>query len=342
MAISMFETRTMLAALSQAKPPHTFLRDTFFKNRPTFDSEVVDVDIVKGARRLAPIVSTKIGSKTVERGGYSTNSYRPPLVAPDMVTTAEQLLKRMPGENLIGGLSPEERAQRQLGQDLAELDNLVTRREEAMCAEALTLGQVTLVGEGVSEVMDYGLTNVATNAGDDLWSAAASDPRKQVAIFRLEVLKKSGVAPTMGILGADAAEAFLANVNVQKYLNLRQVDLGAINPQQLPNGVTYLGRFNDSGVDFYRYDDWYINDEGTEVAMIDSKKLILASPLADMRLLYGAVTQIEGDAFATIAQPRVPKSWTQNKPDARFVKLSARPLPVVTQIDSIYVAKVLA
>lgn len=46
--ISMFETRTMLQALEKMFLPKTFLLNTFFSDIETFNTEHVDIDIVKG------------------------------------------------------------------------------------------------------------------------------------------------------------------------------------------------------------------------------------------------------------------------------------------------------
>ena len=47
---------------------------------------------------------------TANPTGFTTSSFTPPTVTQKMVTTAEQLMKRIAGEALYGGLSPEERA----------------------------------------------------------------------------------------------------------------------------------------------------------------------------------------------------------------------------------------
>lgn len=103
------------------------------------------------------------GSKTVERRGFVTRTLEPPLVAPDLVTTAELLLNRLPGENIYNAKSPAERAAEQLGKDLLELDEMVNRREEWMCAQVLFTGQVDIVGEGVDDTVYFGLKRKEIN-----------------------------------------------------------------------------------------------------------------------------------------------------------------------------------
>lgn len=338
MAIDLFSTRTMLEAVRQMQPVRTFLKNTFFTNVRTFDTEHVDVDIIKGKRRMAPFVSPKIGGKVVERLGYRTNTYKAPMLAPKLATTAEQLLKRLPGEPLYSGMSPEDRAAEQLGRDLAELDEIITRREEWMCAQALFTGQIHIVGDGVDEVIDFGLTNKEVLAGTAKWSDPNSDPLADLKRWRREIIKASGFSPDIVIMSSDAADAFLAHEKVQKLLDLRLVDTGQINPQTLPNGATYIGRIAEVGVNIYTYDEWYLDDDGIEKPMVPEKTVLMASTAARFDMLYGAFIDAEEGVFDL---PRIPRSWVEKDPSVRWVQMISRPLPVPQNIDSIYVATVL-
>lgn len=342
-AIDMFKTRTMIQLLEQMKPARTFLKSTFFGGTPrTFNTEYVDIDIIKGKRRMAPFVSPVIGGKTVERHGYTTNTYKPVLIAPDMVTTAEDAMRRAPGENIYGAASPSERMAEQLGRDMAELDSLITRREEWMCAQALFTGQIQMIGEGVNEIVNFGLdpTHNEVLAGTALWTDAASTPLTYLRTVRRKLIQDSGISPTIAVFGASAIDAFLTNPSVKDILDKRRVDMGQIVPDALPNGVTYYGYIRDVALDIYGYDEWYLDDAGVEQPMVPAKKILVGSTNARTDMLYGAI--VEADTNETFALPRAPKSWTVPKPSARFVALKSRPLPVPTQIDAFYVAQVVA
>lgn len=64
-AVSIYDPRTMGRVVSKMPPVHTFFRSTFFKHEETFVTEAVDVDFVKGSRKVAPYVHRLIGGKTV-------------------------------------------------------------------------------------------------------------------------------------------------------------------------------------------------------------------------------------------------------------------------------------
>jgi len=349
MAINIYDPRTMIEAIRVMPPVHTFLKDTFFTNPLTFPTEKVDVDFYKGKRKLAPFVHRKIGGKTVENTGYQTNTFTPELVAPDKVTTADDLMKRMAGEQLYGGMSPAQRAAEKIGQDLAELDEMITRREEWMCAQALFTGVIPVKGEGLDYVIDFNFTNKETLSGTDLWSDKVnSDPIVDLERWYLEVQIKGMVNPDKCIMAANSATAFINHPKVQGLLDLRLVNTGVIDPKQLPNGVTYIGRINKIGLDIYQYNEWFLDDwtdseNPTNEPMVPAGTVTLLSSRARYSMAYGAITLIDKDSekFFTVEGPRVPDSWISKKPARRFVQINSKPLPVPHEVDSWYVAKVL-
>lgn len=108
MAIDMFTTRTMLAMVEEGqKSNSTWLRDRYFTNRPTFHTQKIDFDIIgRGGRKIAPFVNPKVGGVVLTREGFRTESYEAPEVSPMRVTTAEDMLKRLPGETIYSAKSP--------------------------------------------------------------------------------------------------------------------------------------------------------------------------------------------------------------------------------------------
>ena len=106
--VSIYEPRTMGRVVQKLPPVRTFFRSTFFKHEETFVTKNVDVDFKKGSRKVAPFVSRVVGGKVVPNTGYETKTYTPPLVAPEKVTTVDDLLQRRPGERPVatGACSP--------------------------------------------------------------------------------------------------------------------------------------------------------------------------------------------------------------------------------------------
>lgn len=342
--MDMFETRTMLPMVDLNAPTadHVFFRDRYFRDRVIFDSKKVDIDIIgRGARKLAPFVSPKIGGKVVEREGYTTNSYEAPEISPMRVTTAEDMLKRQPGEIIYGAVDPNVRAAEQLGRDLRELDRMIVRREEAMCAEALFSGKVTIKGDGYDAEVSYWPANSADQPATTptiKWDQNGATPLADLRAIRRTVIQNSGVTPRDLICGTNVLEALLKDVQKSGALDTRRVDLGMIDPQHLPNGVTYWGYLKDSGLDVYSYDESYIGDDGNEHPIVPDDKALVCSDAGKTVLAYGCVPVVSEEGVQFYAAARVPVSWVQRaNPSGRIVQLKSRPLPIVNQIHAFHV-----
>lgn len=99
--ISIYDPRTMGKLVERMPKVQTFIKSTFFRNVETFDTQKIDVDFKKGNRQLAPFVHKKIGGVTIDNEGYETNTYEPPLVAPNKITTVALYCWKAKAENII-------------------------------------------------------------------------------------------------------------------------------------------------------------------------------------------------------------------------------------------------
>lgn len=340
MPINIYETRTMLAAIEQRIPVHSFLLNTFFSNFDTQTTEHIDVDFKKGKRKMAPFVAPRIGGVIMERAGFTTRTYKVPKIAPERILTIDDITKRGMGENIYSQKTPEERAIELLAKDIGELDEYITRREEWMCREVLFNGKVIMTGEGVEQVVDYNFTNTETLSGDDLWTSDLSDPIKDLKQWRRDIIKKTGKAPDIVVMASDAADAFVNNKKVKEYMDSRRINLGNIEPSVKDPAVTFIGKFPSLGIEIYSYDEWFLDDNETEQPMIPAGKLLMGSTGMNKRI-YGAVTQMENGQFATYEGTRIPKKFVDEKNETQNIRLSSRPLPVPDDVDAWCVAAVI-
>jgi hypothetical protein len=339
--IDMFDSRTMLQALEQMLIPNTAILNLFFKIRNTFATLAVDVDIIKGKRKLAPFVSPLAQGKLMERLGYEARSIKPPYIKPKMVTTAADILKRLPGETIYqGNMDPATRAQMQLGKDLLYLVNTIKRREEWMAAQALTTGQLIAKGEGVDVLIDFLMasSHKVTLTGNALWSDYTnSDPVQNIADWRDMLAQDSGLAGDTILLGSDARKNFVSNTNVQKKLDKTKIALGQIDLKALPDGLIYYG--NVELVDVYGYNEWYVDDtDGTTKPMIPADRIVMGSTKARAERLYGAIQDLKAGTNAAVDY--FPKSWEEEDPSARMLLVQSAPIPAPLQIDAFMTAKV--
>ncbi|WP_303002289.1 major capsid protein [Dialister invisus] len=347
--VSIYEPRTMGRIVEKLPPVRTFFRDTFFRREETFNTESVDVDFVKGTRKVAPFVHRIIGGKTVPNTGYETKTYKPPLVAPDKITTVDDLLKRRPGERLVSGRSPAERAVLKMSDDFRELRDMISRREELMCVQSIFTGQIPIIGEGLNEVIDFGFTNTEViSAATKKWSNAGSDPIGDLKRWHKQVQKTGFTNCNACVMADDVATAFVGHEKVQKVLDVRNYNLAVIQPRQLPNGVTYVGTIHELGMDVYTYNEWYLDDwtnpeTPEEKPLVPDGMLAMLSTNANYSMYYGAITLIDEGTkeFKTVEGKYVPDTWVKRKPARRFLQLQSAPLSVPHDVDSWFTAKVL-
>lgn len=346
---NIYETRTMMQAIQLMLPVRTFFRDTFFPGVQTFVTEKVDVDFKKGKRKMAPFVARRRGGITVDRGGFRTDTYVTPYIAPQRALTVDDIGTRLLGENIYSTRTPEQRAQELLANDLAELDAMITRREEWLCRQLLLNGSVTIKGyvdkvggnEYVEDVIDYGFTHKEILAGADVWTESTSDKYGDLKRIRLTIIQATGRNPDTVVMANNVADLFINDDKIQKLLDIRNLTIGTVQPRIQMNGVTYIGTLTSLGLELYTYDEWFLDDDGQEYPMMPDDYLIMGSIGLGTRL-YGAVTQTEESdrEFHTYEGTRIPKVWTDVNNDQKMIRVASRPLPKPEDVDAWYVLKV--
>ena len=343
--LNIYETRTMLQVLEMRKSANTFFRKNFFRDGQIFTTETVDLDVIRGTRRMAPFVNPKMQGKVMDKQGYITRSYKPAYVKPKLVTTAANLFSRQAGQAIYTpAMTPAAMAAEQLGRELAELDDSITRREEWMCAGALLTGKVTVVGDGVNDELDFyaDAAHFPVLLTTARWSQASTAvPLTNLKTWKRLIAKDAGVNPNICIMGLDAYDAFMGCAQViaaSGLFNLRQIDIGAIAPQMLPGGVTYVGRINEIGMDIYTYEEWYYDElTSTTKPMMPADKVFLGATGTEAEFCYGAIQDL--DSLVPVA--RFPKTWKEEDPSAMFLMVQSAPMPVPKRIDAFLTATVL-
>ncbi|MFF2794974.1 major capsid protein [Lysinibacillus xylanilyticus] len=341
MAVNLFEPRTMLKFVERMPKATTFLRDKFFAHKEFSPTAKVDVDIKIGGLKVAPYVSEKIGGKVVENSGYRTETFAPPLVAPLKVTTAADIQMRSMGENLYSSQTPDERAAKKLLDDMKDLDQMVTRREELMCSQAIFHGEIEVKGDGIDYLISFGHTNRETLSGANLWSAGTSTKLDDLKRWRQIVQETGFVNTDHVIMAADVANKLIKDEEILKLLNTRNVNIGQIAINELPSGATYLGYLSEVG-HLYSYNAHYYNEDTRKAEpLVPAGSLALLSSETEFSMGYAAITIIKDNEFTTYETERVPDSWVEKNPDRKMLQMSSKPLPIPKEINGWFVAKVL-
>ena len=333
MKLNYTDTAVLLAAYKEQKAPNTFLQSRYFPDGTVFKTAQVLVEYKDGNQKLAPFVSPEIGGKVVRRNGYEANAYKPAFIAPKRALTIDNLTEKGFGEALYGELTPAERAVKITADDLTEMDEMIVRRHEQMCAQVLQENALTMNHYGddnklveTKKIEYFNGQNDAVYTVSVKWNEADADICNEVAAIA-KLLTKRGLQATDVLMGSEAADAFLNNEKIQKLLDNRNFNIGVIDPTENFDEAVFLGQINCKGrkMNFIQYDATYIDENGEEKSYIDPKTIVVTAPGCGVTN-YGAITQIDyGNAdFTTYAEKRVPLYGVKDQ--VREVALRTAPL----------------
>ena len=331
-----YTTREMMEAIDQTPPVRTFLQRTFFPNDRTHITEKVEFDVRKGKRIMAPFVSPRKGGKVITRQGFRTNQFTTPKIAPERVLTIDDVTKRAIGENIYSQRTPEEREDELLSKDMTDLEDAIARRKEWMCRQTLFEGKIDVVDEdeGVDVQIDFGFDNIVVLGTDEQWTLATVNPLPLLGRIRKKIIKNFGVAPDIALFSSDVIEDFITNPFIEKAMNLLKYKNVVIEPRVVDPALTFYGRIAELDLDIYTYDEWFLNDDGEEEAMIPPGTVLLGHSTGEGQIEYGLVTQMEDKKLQSYEGKLVPKRWVDENNEVEMLRLTSRPLPRPFDVDS--------
>lgn len=341
MAINIYETQTMIAAMQLMPPRPTFLRDRYF---PTTDKDIFVTEEVlieykdEKARKIAPCVIPRKGGIPIARDGYRTERYAPANVAPERSLTIDDLKKKQFGETLFSQRTPAEREAAVLGEDLRDLGEMIDTREEYMAAQALFENGYAMKHYadkyGSSEYEEWEIHFYAGEKNDAIYTPASpwNTASKNIIADLSEIaaiLKRRGLRAADCVFGADVANVLTNNDYILKLMDNRRLDIISIKPEEAPNGVISYGKINCNGtmLDLYCYVEEFTDEDGDSKTFVPEGKIVVTAPNMG-HTMYGAVTQMEevDRQFYTYAAKRVPHITTDSHNSIRTLALTAKPL----------------
>lgn len=354
MAFDIYSTHTLLMAVEQLPPLHTFLRDRYFPTNDATDIFATDdvlVEYREGSKKLAPFVAPRKGGVTITRDGYTMERYTPPFIAPRRPLTIDDLKKRGFGEALLSKLTPAQREGVLMLKDAADMSEMIARREEAMAAETL-LNNGCIMKHFADDLSKYDEkeirfysedTNPAFYTPDIDWDDEGATIIDDIAAI-IRLLTSKGLPATELIVAPDVGDVILADTNIQKLLDLRNYNIGGVDPALLPAGASRIARLNIKGrmIDIIVYEDTYEADNGTSTQYIPAGHCVLTAPAAG-RTMYGAVTQVEqaDGAFHTYTGRRIPKYLSNADGNSRSLTITSCPLLIPNQKNPWIAGKVI-
>jgi hypothetical protein len=341
MALSIYDTAALIRTVEYLKEPQSFLLDTFFPNVVTSQTEFVAIDVFTGKRRLSPFVNPLIEGRLVEPIGFRSDAYKPPYIKDKRRLDPMRPVRRSMGERIGGDMTPQAREAANLGFELQDQINMLTRRLEWMAAQALALGSITVVGDGVPQaVVNFGRSSNLSIAlsGAARWGEAGVSPVADIDAWSVRVLQESGFPVTDVLFTPGAWAYFRADPIVGQIIasfNNGAPDLRVQgNPAQA--GAQFMGTWGSYRL--HRYYDWYVDPvDNTEKPMIADNTVVLSSANVDGVRAFATIMDPEVN-YASV--PYAPKSWTTQDPGARWIMLQSAPLVIPTRVNASLAATV--
>jgi len=328
--MDIFATATLNGIVRNLKRSQSFLLGTFFPSVSVSTGEEIKFDMENGLRRISPFVSPLREGKVVESLGYTTKTFTPAYIKDKRIFDANRPLKRSAGERIGGGdLTPAQRIQALLVQELGDQQDMLTRRQELMAAEIMRTGKVVITGEGFDDVeVDFGRHADLTDAltGTDEWGDTGVKPLNTLNDKNLVILKQSGASATDVIMDVEAWKLFSADTDVKEQLDLLRANPSAnlaLAGSVKDAGAQYMGTIGNFNI--WLYADWYIDANGTEQPILPSYTVLMGSSAIEGVRHYGA---IRDDKAGYQAMEMFAKSWTVEDPSSRLLLMQSAPLVV--------------
>jgi len=189
-------------------------------------------------------------------------------------------------------------------------------------------------------VVDFGRNAQHTVAltGSSRWGQSNIKPLEDLEDWTSRVLQNSGAVIRDVIMDPLAWRKFRADSTVEKYLDTRPVSTSgsSVSFEQFARlGLSYKGAIGE--LRFWVYQDWYVDENGTEQKILPDNSVILASPDVDGVQHHGAIRDEEAGI-----QPLefFSKSWTVPDPSRRILLMQSAPLIVPYRPDATLFANV--
>lgn len=345
-------TKKMIRPYIQMAPVAMFLT-SFFQARPEnyHTSEEVEIDVVRTDEDVAIVITDlSTGARQNLEDLFTNKKMKPPIFDEEISINSFDLIKREAGQNPFEDPNYAANLLRRMFRGMQKVDAKIRRAIELMAAQVLQTGTLTLQdGTGAAKyVLDFKPKATHFPTVTNSWGTANADPLEDCAALA-EVIRSDGLSnPDILLMGRNAIAHFLNDDKVQKQLDNRGFNIGAINPEQRPGG-TYYGHI---WIGSYKFELWTYNGRyrdsatGESVPYLNDDAVVMLSSQERMDLTFGEIPRIVSPdsrllpfipgRFADSATRTDLSTFAWITPDGKQVKGSAgtRPLTIPTAIDT--------
>lgn len=336
MSFNLYNTATLLGVVRVQPVESAYWLDNFYGRVITFDTEEIMFDRVETIRRLAPFVSPVVQGRVMKTRGYETRAFRPAYTKPKHIVDPNRVFTRLAGEEITGSLSPEQRWNAAIAENMREEREAIQRLWNWMAAMATIHGKVTITGEDYpTQVVDFGrdpgLTDTLVSTAR--WGESAADPLGDIAAMRKLAFQKGGSPITRLTMGLEAFDRFFADADVKDLL--KGEDVARISDSQMsafgdPNATfEYRGILqgaNGQGrIEVYTYNEEYEDEAGATQPFMSTYDVVGTGPGLQGTRCYGA---IRDKRAGLLPLALFPKMWDQEDPSLTYTMTQSAPLMV--------------
>ncbi len=347
------ETYKLVKTVKKMYPVVQFLKDRYFPDGPVYYSEKALIEFKKKGRKIAPFVVPLVNGIVMEKDGYRTDIVDAPYIAPKRVITAKELEQKAFGESPESGRSPEQRENELESEFIDDNRISILRRHEKMCADILLTGQVIMkhyaTAEDAAKGENYDFKYLRFYEGEfknkykftkkfkDMTTAEKIQEFYKMAT----VLRKRGVRATDIVMTSDVSMLLMSDKDFLEFYNKAKVNIGEINPTELPDCVVSNGSININGVvmTLFTYDEIYEDLDGEEKAILPAGTIAFLQPNMGTTV-YAQVTFYTKDGFKSYAEKIVPRLVGDEKSNMAEVQAFSRPVMYPNDMDGWLVANI--
>jgi len=275
------------------RTPKPSLFAAFFANTDIHGQNIVEFDKSKFKNGIAPFVAPMVNGKPIQVAGFSNYIFKLPTMKPSGAITNEDIAKRPFGVTVYDEVAKNARARDLVNTKVADNEDRIDVRLEAMRADVLFNGSLTVVGDGYDTTITFprDTANTVVLTGGDLWSATSTaTPGDDIDTF-LEILAANGKTGTH-IIGRPNVVKYLVDA-VKTETDFRRVENGGLAFQSFltVNGAIYYGTYK--GVEIWGYSGVYKDSTGATAYMIPDKKIVMLSAVNDNEMSFGYAGDVE-------------------------------------------------
>lgn len=349
------DTYKLIKTIKKMYPVVTFFKDRYFPDGMKYHSEYALIETKKKGRKIAPFVIPMANGIMMEDEGYRAERVTAPYIAPSKRITPKELEKKAFGEEPNSDRRPEDRQSMIQAEHMDDLRCSIYRRHEKMCIDLLLDGEVVMrhfsTSDDAAKNKNYkeetlrfydktkGFENRFTLPAGFLSFPAAK--KIEVLYDMASELRERGVRAVDLVMTNDVSKSFMTDMDFLKFFDLARVEIGAIKPHELPQGVVCNGGINIRGVvlTMFTYDEVFEDLDGTEKEFLPKGTLMLL-PARVGETAYAQVTFLQGKEFKSYADKIVPRAVSDEKNNILETQMFSRPVPFPHDVQGWLVANV--